>query len=72
VHKKIGRSSKDVPKGMQSCNHAKDDEVTGVVPKGAQCKPKLQKSFLRECNVSSEAQNSFLRECRAKYHENIR
>jgi hypothetical protein len=28
--------------------------------------PKLQKSFLRERRVSSEAQKSFLRECRAK------
>jgi len=33
---------------------------------------KLQKSFLRERSVSSEAQKSFLRECRAKYHRNIR
>jgi hypothetical protein len=26
--RKIGRSSKDVPKGMQSCNHPKDDEAS--------------------------------------------
>jgi hypothetical protein len=38
VQKKIGKSSKDVPKGMQSCNHPKDDEAAKVVPKGAQRK----------------------------------
>ena len=36
--RKTGKSSKDVPKRMQSGNHPKDDEATKVVPKGAQRK----------------------------------
>jgi hypothetical protein len=38
VQKKIGKSSKDVPKGMQSYNHFKGDEASKVVPMGAQRK----------------------------------
>jgi hypothetical protein len=41
---KTGRSSKDVPKGMQSTT-----KLQKVVPKGAQRKFSAQKSFLREC-----------------------
>jgi hypothetical protein len=43
---KTGRSSKDVPKGMQSTT-----KLQKVVPKGAQCKFSAQKSFLRECRA---------------------
>jgi hypothetical protein len=38
---RTGKSSKDVPMGMQSCNHSEGDEAT--------------KSFLKERKVSSEA-----------------
>jgi hypothetical protein len=41
--RKIGRSSKDVPKGMQSMT-----KLQKVVPKGAQRKFPAKKSFLRE------------------------
>jgi hypothetical protein len=44
VQKRIGKSSKDVPKGMQSCNHSKDDEAAKVVPKAAQSKFRSCKS----------------------------
>ena len=46
---KTWRSSKDVPKGMQSTTKLQKD-----VPKGAQCKFSAQKSFLRECRAYSE------------------
>jgi hypothetical protein len=46
---KIGRSSKDVPKGMQSTT-----KLQKAVPKGAQCKFSAQKLFLRECRGYSE------------------
>jgi hypothetical protein len=36
--KRTVKSSKDVPKGMQSYNHSKGDETTKVIPKGAQSK----------------------------------
>jgi hypothetical protein len=41
---KTGRSSKDVPKGMQSMA-----KLQKVVPKGVQHKFSAQKLFLREC-----------------------
>jgi predicted transposase YbfD/YdcC len=44
--KKAGRSSKVVPKGMQSTTKLQE-----VVPKGAQRKFSPQKSFLRECRA---------------------
>jgi hypothetical protein len=44
--KKTGRSSKVVPKGMQSTT-----KLQKVVPKGAQRKFSAQKSFLRECRA---------------------
>jgi hypothetical protein len=44
--KKSGRSSKVVPKGMQSTT-----KLQKVVPKGAQRKFSAQKSFLRECRA---------------------
>jgi hypothetical protein len=44
--KKTRRSSKDVPKGMQSTT-----KLQKVVPKGAQHKFSAQKSFLRECKA---------------------
>jgi hypothetical protein len=44
--KKPGRSSKVVPKGMQSMT-----KLQKVIPKGAQCKFSTQKSFLRECRA---------------------
>jgi hypothetical protein len=46
VQKKAGRSSKVIPKGMQST-----EKLQKVVPKGAQRKFSAQKSFLRECRV---------------------
>jgi hypothetical protein len=46
---KKGRSSKDVPKGMQSTT-----KLQKAVPKGAQHKFSAQKSFLRECRTYSE------------------
>jgi hypothetical protein len=57
------RSSKVIPKGMQS--QKLQSEVTKVVPKGAQHKFSAQKSFLRECRAKSynlKLQKSFLRE----------
>jgi hypothetical protein len=44
--KKPGRSSKVVPKGMQSTT-----KLQKVIPKGAQCKFSAQKSFLKECRA---------------------
>jgi hypothetical protein len=44
--RKTERSSKDVPKGMQSMT-----KLQKVVPKGAQCNFSAQKSFLRECRA---------------------
>jgi hypothetical protein len=46
--RKTGRSSKDVPKGMQSMT-----KLQKVIPKGAQRKFFAQKSFLRECRAKS-------------------
>ena len=77
---KTGRSSKVVPKGMQSTT-----KLQKVVPKGAQRKFSAQKSFLRECRAKycrnirrsaksqrdtaeiegEEVQKTFLRGCRA-------
>jgi hypothetical protein len=47
--RKTGRSSKDVPKGMQSTA-----KLQKAVPKGAQHKFSAQKSFLRECRAYNE------------------
>ena len=44
--KKIGRSSKVVPKGMQSTM-----KLQKVIPNGAQRKFSAQKSFLKECRA---------------------
>ena len=44
--KGVGRSSKVIPKGMQSTT-----KLQKVVPKGAQHKFSAQKSFLRECRA---------------------
>jgi hypothetical protein len=58
VLKKTGKSSKDVPKGMQSYNHLKGDEASKVVPKGMQS--------LNATEIEGEeAPKSFLRGCRA-------
>jgi hypothetical protein len=72
VQKRTGKSSKDVPKGMQSCNHSKDDEATKVVPKGAQSKfrsskvvPKGMQSLNATEIEGEEAPKSFLRGYRA-------
>ena len=46
VRKKAGRSSKVVPKGMQSTT-----KLQKVVPKGAQRKFSAQKMFLKECRA---------------------
>jgi hypothetical protein len=46
---KTGRSSKDVPKGMQSTT-----KLQKAVPKEAQRKFSAQKSFLRECRAYNE------------------
>jgi hypothetical protein len=57
VQKKTGKSSKDVPKGIQSCNQPKDDEATKVVPKEAQrkfrsCKKVIPKGAQRKFQSS--------------------
>jgi hypothetical protein len=44
--RKTGKSSKDVPKGMQSMT-----KLQKVVPKGAQRMFSAQMSFLRECRA---------------------
>jgi hypothetical protein len=46
---KTRKSSKDVPKGMQSTT-----KLQKAVPKGAQRKFSAQKSFLRECRAYNE------------------
>jgi hypothetical protein len=72
VQKRTGKSSKDVPKGMQNCNHSKNDEAIEVVPKGAQSKfrsskvvPKGMQSLNPTEIEGEEAPKSFLRGCRA-------
>jgi hypothetical protein len=70
VQKRTGKSSKDVPKGMQSCNHSKDDEATKAVPKGVHSKFRSSKVVpMQSLNATEiegeEAPKSFLRECRA-------
>jgi hypothetical protein len=63
--RKTGRSSKDVPKGMQT-----KTKLQKVVPKGTQSKFSAQKSFLRECRAKSMMKlqkKSFLRERRVSF-----
>jgi hypothetical protein len=78
---KTGRSSKDVPKGMQSMTKLQKVVPKGaqhkfqsleVVPKGMQSTIKLQKVVPNGAQSKFSAQKSFLRECGAKYHRNIR
>jgi hypothetical protein len=70
---KTGRSSKVVPKGMQSMT-----KLQKVVPKGAQRKFSAQKSFLRECRAYSEKSTLIppkykaKREKSTRYHRNRR
>jgi hypothetical protein len=72
VQKENKESSKDVPKGMLSCNHPKDDEAAKVIPKGAQRKfrsskvvPKGMQSLNATEIEGEEPPKSFLRGCRA-------
>jgi hypothetical protein len=65
--KKTGRSSKDVPKGMQSTT-----KLQKVVPKGAQRKFSAQKSFLRECRAYSEKSTLIQPKYKAKREKSTR
>jgi hypothetical protein len=64
---KTGRSSKDVPKGMQSTT-----KLQKAVPKGAQCKFSAQKSFLRECRAYSEKSTLIPPKYKAKREKSTR
>jgi hypothetical protein len=72
--KKIGRSSKVVPKGMQSMT-----KLQKAVPKGAQRKISAQKSFLRECRAkyrrnirrSAKSQREYLRNRRRRSSKGV-
>jgi hypothetical protein len=64
---KIGRSSKDVPKGMQSTT-----KLQKVVPKGVQCKFSAQMSFLRECRAYSEKSTLILPKYKVKREKSTR
>jgi hypothetical protein len=71
--KKTGRSSKVVPKGMQSTT-----KLQKAVPKGVQRKFSAQKSFQRECIAYSEKltlippKYKAKREKSTEYHRNRR
>jgi hypothetical protein len=65
--KKTGRSSKDVPKGMQSMM-----KLQKAVPKGAHCKFSAQKSFLRECRAYSEKSTLIPPKYKAKREKSTR
>jgi hypothetical protein len=59
--KKTGRSSKVVPKGMQSTT-----KLQKAVPKGVHRKFSAQKSFPRECRAYSEKSTLILPKYKAK------
>jgi hypothetical protein len=64
---KTGRSSKHVPKGMQSTT-----KLQKAVPKGAQRKFSAQKSFLRECRAYSEKSTLIPPKYKAKHEKSTR
>jgi hypothetical protein len=64
---KIGRSSKDIPKGMQSMT-----KLQKVIPKGVQRKFSAQKSFLRECRAYSEKSTLIPPKYKAKREKSTR
>jgi hypothetical protein len=64
---KTGRSSKVVPKGMQSTT-----KLQKVVPKGAQRKFSAQKSFQRECRAYSEKSTLIPPKYKAKREKSTR
>jgi hypothetical protein len=64
---KTGRSSKDVPKGMQSTT-----KLQKAVPKGAQRMFSAQKSFLRECRAYSEKSTLIPPKYKAKREKSTR
>jgi hypothetical protein len=64
---KIGRSSKVVPKGMQSMT-----KLQKAVPKGAQRKFSAQKSFPRECRAYSEKSTLVPPKYKAKREKSMR
>jgi hypothetical protein len=64
---KTGRSSKDIPKGMQSTA-----KLQKAVPKGAQRKFSAQKTFLREFRAYSEKSTLILPKYKAKREKSTR
>ena len=64
---KMGRSSKDVPKGMQSTT-----KLQKAVPKGAQCKFSAQKPFQRECRAKYRRNIRRSAKSQREYHRNRR
>jgi hypothetical protein len=64
---KTGRSSKVVPKGMQSTT-----KLQKAVPKGAQHKFSAQKSFPRECRAYSEKSTLIPPKYKAKREKSMR
>jgi hypothetical protein len=65
--KKTGRSSKLVPKGMQTTT-----KLQKAVPKGAQRKFSTQKSFPRECRAYSEKSTLISPKYKAKRENSTR
>jgi hypothetical protein len=64
---KAGRSSKDIPKGMQSTT-----KLQKAIPKGAQCKFSAQKSFLWKCRACSEKSTLIPPKYKAKREKSTR
>jgi hypothetical protein len=64
---KTGRSSKVVPKGMQSTT-----KLQKAIPKGAQRKFSAQKSFQRECRAYSEKSTLIPPKYKAKREKSMR
>jgi hypothetical protein len=64
---KTGRSSKVVPKGMQSTT-----KLQKAVPKGAQHKFSAQESFQRECRAYNEKSTLILPKYKAKRKKSTR
>jgi hypothetical protein len=67
IKEKTGRSSKVVPKEMQSTT-----KLQKTVPKGAQCKFSAQKSFPRECRAYSEKSTLIPPKYKAKREKSTR
>jgi hypothetical protein len=64
---KTGRSSKVIPKGMQSMT-----KLQKAVPKGVQRKFSAQKSFLRECKAKYRRNIRQSAKSQRDYHQNRR